>query len=234
MGAFERWLETGHTTEADWGVRLVQLAARGGLARLDREWYLDLPSLAQPHACEPATCAPGLRAPRRRSCCADLTLTPSPEEAEALEAALPELEAWMAPRDPRWKGGAPAWRDEDGLTRPGRRCVFAVPDPVEGLRCGLHQLEDASGRPRGALKPLSCRLFPLALVVLDRRRKLLTALHKQTARLLEAGSAAAFPCLRGERPSPSLARACYPTLVELLGAGRADRVVEEVEAWRAS
>src|SRR5258705_2391870 len=130
-----------------------------------------------------------MRAPRTRSCCADIDVSLSPRERRSLERAAPRIAAFLAPRDPRWAAGAPPLFgevDADGgatLRRAGGRCVFAVPGE-RGLRCGLHLLEDRERRPRGSLKPIPCRLFPLILVDLGDWRRPLTPLPRNTRALV--------------------------------------------------
>jgi hypothetical protein len=136
-------------------------------------------------------------------------------ERKAVADALDEVAAHLAPRDPRWTSARPRWLDQGELTRPGGRCVFAR-EADDGLRCALHEVEDATGRPRGALKPLPCRLFPLVVVDLGERR-LLTAVHRKTARRLGHATARLFPCLREEVDREPLYRSCRDTLEELFG-----------------
>lgn len=217
--------------DADWGPHLLQLMSRGQVGRAGPGKLLDLPALAQAHACATGVCTPGLRAKAARSCCADLDMTPSPEARAAIEANLEEIAAFMAPRDPRWADGPPPRFDGEVATRPGRRCVFSLLGP-EGLSCGLHALEDATGRPRGALKPLPCRLFPLVLVEVDERTTLLSAIHKKTARLAGSRPVSAFPCL-GLAGAPTVAASCRDTIAALWGERAADRAVREVAAWAA-
>lgn len=231
MTEIDAWLEAGGGAEADWAPHVLRLANRGELDRVG-DLLLDLPALAQRHACRPRECTPGSRAPRTRSCCADLELGLTAGERRRIDAAMPEIAGWMRDRDPRWTDGAPAWEADGALVRSQRRCVFAVRTP-EGLRCGLHQLEDATRRPRGALKPVPCRLFPLALVDLGDGR-LLTAVHRRTARALDAPAARSFPCLRDDPDRPVLAEEMADTLAELFGASLARRVRRSVAAYVAA
>src|SRR5688572_26181272 len=145
----DEWLADGDAPEADWTPHLLKLATRGNLGRATAKLLLDLPALEQPYACRSGECSPGMRAPKTKSCCADLEVTVTGDEQARILAALPEITAEMAD-DPRWPA---ATLFEDGaLARPGGRCVFAGQHP-EGLRCRLHTLEDRTGRTRGALKP---------------------------------------------------------------------------------
>lgn len=214
----------------DWTAHALGLAARGQLGRGPGGWLLDLPALAQPWGCASGLCAPGRRAPRARSCCADLELRPTDAERGAITAALPALAAALRDQDPRWSAGPPPIFAEGALSRPGRRCVFALEHP-EGLRCALHLHEDAEGLPRGALKPLACRLFPLILVEGDDGSRLLSAVHRRTARLAGTRPAAAFPCLG--QGATTLAEACQDTLRGLLGPRGAGAVVRAARAWAA-
>lgn len=230
MTEIDAWLESGGGAEADWAPHVLRLANRGELDRVG-DLLLDLPALAQRHACVPSECTPGRRAPRTRSCCADLELGLTAVERRRIQAAMPEIEGWMRDRDPRWANGAPEWESDGALVRSKRRCVFAVVEE-DGLRCGLHQLEDATKLPRGALKPVPCRLFPLALVDLGDGR-LLTAVHRRTARSLDAPTARSFPCLRDDPARPALVDEMADTLTELFGASVSRRVRKAVAAYRA-
>jgi hypothetical protein len=225
------WLAEGEAAEADWGGHMLRLAAKGELGSVGDDLVLDLPALAQRHACRTAECAPGLRKPRVRSCCADLDVSISYGEEERIEQRMDAIRPWMAARDPRWSGGQPAWRDGGTLTRPGGRCVFAIPKGEQGLSCGLHQIEDEGGEPRGALKPLPCRLFPLVVVDLGDGRMFLSAVHSRTARQLGHASAKVFPCLRGDADRPMLVQEARTTLGEIFGKRRATWIVKKVEGW---
>jgi hypothetical protein len=217
----------------DWSVHLLQLAARGELGRVSRSLYLDLPALAQAWTCATGACTPGQRVPDARSCCADLEVTPTDAERAAIEAALPEIASFLASRDPRWATPQAPF-DGDALRRPSRRCVFALPPTSEtpGLSCALHALEDATGRPRGALKPLPCRLFPLVIVDAEEGRTLLTAVSRRTWRLAGSRPARAFPCL-GAPGAPTVAEACADTITALYGAKAAKAVAGAAATWRA-
>lgn len=222
------WLAAGSVAEADWEAHVRRLALHGGLGYAADGLLLDLPALAQPHACRPATCAPGLRAAGSRSCCADLDVELTEPEVDALTVALPELTAFLAPRDPRWAGGAPDLLEGPVLRRPGGRCVFAATGP-HGLACGLHALEDATGRARGTLKPMPCRLFPLVVVDLGEERTLLTAVHRTTARHVGLPPRR-FPCLLSDDRA-SLVRSARDTLEELWGPATARAIARAVRAY---
>lgn len=224
----DTWLAHGETAEADWGGHVSRLANRGELGFGGRKLLLDLPALAQPFACVPSRCAPGLRVAGRRSCCADLTVEVTPSEEAAINGALPELAAWMAPRDARWKGGAPQTFEEGSLVRADRRCIFAMRDE-RGLSCGLHALEDATARPRGTLKPMPCRLFPLVVVDLGSEQLLLTAVSRKLGERFGLPPARLFPCLGGaQRP---LVDEVADTIRELWGEGTVRRVRRAVREW---
>lgn len=233
--------------DPDWSVHLLQLAARGELGRATPRLLLDLPALAQPWTCASAVCTPGLRAPDARSCCADLEVTPTAPERAAIHGAMDEIAAFMAPRDARWADGPPEVFAHDALRRPpdrradrsaeapapGKtrpRCVFALHTP-QGLACGLHAVEDATSRPRGTLKPLPCRLFPLILVDIEDGRTLLSAIHPRTARLAGSRPARAFPCL-GIPEAATVAESCADTLTELFGARAARSAGSAAATWR--
>ena len=225
MSALNEWLGAGAAPEADWPAHVRRLAARGALGWGAAGLLLDLPALAQPHACRPSGCAPGFRGAGARSCCADLDVEPSASEAAAIDAALPEVAAFLATRDPRWSAGAPPWLERGVFTRPGGSCVFATP-AASGFSCGLHALEAVTDRARGTLKPMPCRLFPLVVVDLGDDTILLTAVHGSTARYTGL-PARRFPCLVGGEPT-TLARAAEATLAELWGAPTARRILRAV------
>ncbi|MCB9671506.1 MAG: hypothetical protein H6734_18640 [Alphaproteobacteria bacterium] len=224
MTDLDDWLADGDPGDADWMPHLLGLATRGQLGHTGR-LLLDLPALSQRWSCVPGMCSPGMRTKRARSCCADLEVGVSPTEEERIREAWTEVEAHMAD-DPRWSRGAPEAFDDGTLTRPGRRCVFAKATP-DGLQCGLHQLEDATGRARGALKPMPCRLFPLVIVEMDDGRFFITAIHRRTARLAGSRPAAAFPCLGAT--SQTLAAGCEDILTGLWGKRTARRIVKLAE-----
>lgn len=218
--------------EADWAGHVIRLANRGELGSAGRRLMLDLPALAQPFACVSTSCAPGLRQAGRRSCCADLTVEVTPPEEAAITAALPEVAAWMAPRDPRWADTTPTTFEEGSLVRPGRRCIFAVKDE-RGLTCGLHAVEDATDRPRGALKPLPCRLFPLVVVDLGEGQLLLTAVSRKLGERYGLPPARLFPCLRGEAgTATTVVDDTAETLIALWGEPAFRRVRRAVNAWK--
>jgi len=225
------WLSEGTATETDWGGYVTRLAMRGDLGDGGEGLLLDLPALAQPYACNSVACAPGLRAAKTRSCCADLDAEPTSAERAAIEAARDELAAFLAPRDPRWRSGPPTLFAGDVLTRPDGRCVFAVAGPT-GLACALHTLEDSTGRARGTLKPMACRLFPLIVVDLEEGRLLLTAVSPHTARHADLPPPRTFPCLRGDTTTEQrLVRGVRDTITELWGAATAGRVERAVTRW---
>lgn len=228
----DAWMAGDGAAEADWSEHLWKLAARGELGTASAGLMLDLPALTQTYACVPSECTPGRREARTKSCCADLEPGLGVSEIAAIEGAMPEIAAFMKGRDARWADGAPAVFDGDTFLRPKKRCVMSVETP-EGLRCGLHQLEDATRRPRGTLKPVPCRMFPLALVAIDEERRLLTALHKKTTSKLDAPSAKQFPCLRGDLARPPLYVSQSDTLTELFGAKAYKKIDTVARQWLA-
>lgn len=210
----DAWLDEGAPPEADWAPYILQRALSGELGDGGPGLLLDLPPLLQPYACRSRLCSPRTRAPEARSCCADLDVGISERDQAALEAALPQITSAME-GDSRWSDGVPQLFEDDQLCRPGGTCVFARLGP-DDLTCGLHAAEDATGQPRGALKPIPCRLFPLAVVDLGDGRLLLTAVHRDTAALLATRPARVFPCLSAA--ATPLFAAERATLTEVFGA----------------
>ncbi len=194
----EEWLHDGEAPEADWGGYVLKRALRGELGDGGEDLLLDLPALTAPYGCRSGACTPGRRTPKARSCCADLEVGLTGGEIAAIVRALPEIAPHLS-EDARWAAGAPALFDDGALRRPGRRCVFAV-DRGDGLVCALQLAEAASARPAGSLKPMPCRLFPLSLVDLGDGRLMLTAIHRDTARMLDSRPARVFPCLGEGEP----------------------------------
>lgn len=224
LRVLDAWLGEGDAGDGDFAAHVLRLATKGGLSRAGR-YLLDVPALTQRYACRSRECTPGRRAPRVRSCCADVDVSLSARERGAIERALPRLASFMSRRDPRWRGPllAPVIDAEGSLSRPGGRCVFAV-NAEQGLRCGLHQAERAWGLRAGALKPVPCRLFPIIVVDLGEGRRLLTAVARATSALVGTYPAARFPCLRDDAARPPLYREMRSTLTALLGARATDAI----------
>ncbi|MCB9681234.1 MAG: hypothetical protein H6733_07150 [Alphaproteobacteria bacterium] len=231
----DAWLAEGDAPEADWGSHLLALALADGLGAADgdgdAELLLDLPALAAPFACRPHTCTPGRRPARARSCCADVLVQPTPGERAAITRALPHVRAWMTEHDHRWANGPPTLWTDEGLARPRGRCVFAS-EEADGLRCGLHVVEDAQGWRRGTIKPMPCRLFPLVVVDLGDGRRLLTAVTPRTARKVGLASAKVFPCLGDPVLRPALYQSQRDTIEALWGPAVYRAIGRGVGAWR--
>lgn len=228
--SLDDWMAEGAAVEADWPAHVTRLAMRGDLGHAGASLLLDLPALAAPYACQPHACTPGLRAPRTRSCCADLDVELSGREHAALVADLPAIAAYLAPRDARWADGPPTWSTQNLLARPKKRCVFAVLGAEGALSCGLHALEDESGRERGALKPLTCRLFPLLIVDLGGGQRLLTAVSRTNVKH-GVPSPRWFPCLRVVERASTVAEETGNTLIELWGARKAREIRRQVRDY---
>ena len=222
--SLDAWLGEGTAVEADWSGHVTRLALRGGLGHAKKgALLLDLPALAAPYACEPSQCTPGLRAPRTRSCCADLEVELSRAESAAIEAVLPAIAASLAPSDARWARGAATWQANGILARPGRRCVFAVLGADQALSCGLHGFEDENRLARGTVKPLPCRLFPLLVVELGGGQHLLTAVSRTNIKN-GVPSPRWFPCLRDAARATTVADDTAETLVSLWGTRTAQSI----------
>ncbi len=225
------WLDDQGAPEADWTRVVLQRAMSAQLGHGGEGVLLDMLALTQPHACRPHLCTPGMRGRTDRSCCADLEVSVADEEVDVIEQALPEIALAMQ-ADPRWADAVPAWNEDGALVRhadPGsrrKRCVFAESTP-EGLRCVLHRLERETDREPGELKPLPCRLFPLALVAMGDGSVLVTAIHKKTARDLASRPARVFPCLSDG--APPLYESEREVIESVLGAEVYDAIVVAAE-----
>jgi hypothetical protein len=224
------WQAQGDAPEADWATYLWHLAAEDGLGSATSKLLLDLPALAQPYTCSSALCTPGRRTSGARSCCADLEVTLTEPERSRLERNKKRVRAHMVAHDPRW-AAEPDRATLEGLalTRPGRRCVFAI-HRAEGLRCGLHEVEDLHRLEPGALKPIACQLFPLVLVALEKERAFLTALTPRVARMIGSRPPRVFPCL-GDPADPPLVENMKDTLHHLFGSRTAGSILDETRAW---
>ncbi len=228
--SLDDWMAQGPAVESDWAGHVTRLAIRGELGHAGASLLLDLPALAAPYACQPNACTPGLRVPRTRSCCADLDVDLSDSEHAAITADLTAITAYLAPRDERWANGSPTWSTQSLLARPKKRCVFAVLGVEGALSCGLHALEDESRRERGALKPLTCRLFPLLVVDLEGGQRLLTAVSRGTIKH-GVPSPRWFPCLRVAERASTVAEETGDTLRELWGERRARGIQRQVREF---
>ena len=80
---------------------------------------------------------------------------------------------------------------------------------------------------------MPCQLFPLVVVEIDAERRLLTAVHRKTARLLHAATSKLYPCLRGDAPDP-LYVAQRDTIVGLLGADVYAGIKSAARSWTRS
>jgi hypothetical protein len=223
------WQGEGEAQEADWATYLWSLTRKDALGSATSKLLLDLPALAQPYACTSGLCTPGRRASGARSCCADLEVTLTTPERSRLERSMKQVRAHMVEHDPRWTADPELAPFEDStLTRPGRRCVFAIPR-AEGLRCGLHEIEEEQGLQ---LKPIACQLFPLVLVSLGDERSFLTALTPGVSRMTGSRPPRVFPCL-GDPAKPPLAEEMKDTLDQLFGSRAAQAILRETRAFMA-
>jgi hypothetical protein len=162
-----------------------------------------------------------------------LAVSLSATEIARIEREMGDIKGWMSDNDDvRWVVGAPTWHQDGVLTRPRGRCVFAL-SGAEGLSCGLHEVEDLEALPRGTLKPLPCRLFPLVVVDMGDGRMFLTAVHSKTARRLGHATAKVFPCLRGDLERPMLVVEAAETLGAVFGKRRVPWILKRVVGWAA-
>jgi hypothetical protein len=175
-------------------------------------------------ACVPARCSPAVARGRYRSCCADLSVTLSPTEKGRLMRCRKRLGEHLSKHEASLRreevAGASYWLAEDSasLARPNGRCAFSRIEKDCRIRCHLHVFARAQGVAPGALQPLSCSLFPLALFALTPGRVLVTVLQKTNYTLLRGLPPERFPCL-SDSTLPPLIESMRTTLDRLFGKG---------------
>jgi len=201
----QRWLRArdraphGDSPEGpDWQAWLLRRMSRAEIVDVGGV-FLDRAILRQRFACVADRCAPGPSRGRLKSCCADALVPLSLAEEQRLRQVGPALSTFLRRREPRLEAvpGRAFFRSpaEPALARPGGRCVFSRIDSAGRIRCALHAFSRAARLDRGAIQPLSCRLFPLIVVGLPRNRVALTLVARHTHRLVSAPAPDRYPCL---------------------------------------
>lgn len=229
-----RWLraephESDLGTHPDWDTWLLRQMAQGEVF-LVGDVMVDRAVLRQRFACVSDRCAPGPDRGHYRSCCADVFLPLSRGEDRRLETRGIDLLGWMKKREPRLGQcrGRGFYRaaGERTLARPGGRCVFSSIDGHRRIRCHLHAYAKRVEIDRGALQPVSCRLFPLIVVDRADRKALLTVVASHTSRLVGAHPARRYPCL-DDASLPPLRESMRGDLDWLFGKGFAKALANQ-------
>ncbi len=182
----------------DWQTWLLRQMSRAEIVDVGGV-FLDRAILRQRFACVSDRCAPGPSRGRLKSCCADAQVLLSHAEEQRLRQVGPALSTYLSRRETRL--GALEGRaffcsaGEPALARPGGRCVFSRIDRAGRIRCALHAFSKVARLDRGAIQPLSCRLFPLIAVGLPRNGVALTLVARHTHRLVSAPAPDRYPCL---------------------------------------
>lgn len=176
-------------------------------------------------ACVPARCSPAVVRGRYRSCCADLSVTLSPTEKGRLLHRRKRLGEHLCRRETSVGVGPSYWLEQDGaaLARPHGRCALSKIEKDSSIRCHLHAFARAQGVAIDALQPISCGLFPLALLALTPGRVLVTTLQETNHKLLGILPPKRFPCL-SDPTLPPLLESMSATLDRLFGDGFARAV----------
>lgn len=206
----------------DWQAWLLGRMSRGQIADVGGV-LVDRAVLAARFACASDRCAPRPgRGALAVSCCADVSVSLSRSEERRLRGAWPRLERFLLrcerPSAPSRPPGFMEGAQGAALARPSGRCVFSQIDRAGRIRCRLHAFARAAGLDRGALQPLSCRLFPLIAVALPRGRVALTLVARHTHRLVWAFAPERYPCL-GDPALPPLVDSMKADLDWLFGRG---------------
>lgn len=233
LRAPDRGREPSGADDPDWQAWLLRRMSRGQIADVGGI-FVDRALLSARFACASDRCAPGpTRGARVVSCCADVAVPLSGPEERRLREAGPKLQRFLrgrtaAARRGGWSAGF-ATPEDHVLCRPSRRCVFSRIDGAGRIRCRLHAFARASALDRGALQPVSCRLFPLIAVELPRGRVALTLVARHTYRLVGAFPPERYPCL-SDPSMPPLAASMAGDLDWLLGRGFARALRERAGA----
>lgn len=184
----------------DWDAWRDRLKQAGRLLKVGPV-EVDRAVLEQRFACVPERCSPSPTRGKSKCCCTDLEVTLTRLEGKQLDRSVAPLAAYMAHKEPRLgidpscKGSF--WRAEDRavLCRPDGRCVFSLCDGEGRVRCHLHAFAREQGMPLSEIQPLTCRVFPLLLVVLGRGKLVLSVLAKHSFREVGSLHPRRFPCL---------------------------------------
>lgn len=177
-----------------------------GLLRLDARALLSLA-----HECRPAECQ------ARPSCCATYEIAVTPKELEAVLGFCDSASQWAQGLDPEEcfeetdDGGLALAADENGA------CCFAYRRGKnrKALWCSLHTAALAQGIESGRVKPMPCRLWPLALS------------EDEVPVLSVQEGAFAFPCNRWRS---SKAKRLHAGVRGLLASAFGEEAAAEMEA----
>ncbi len=148
--------------------------------------------------------------PRERTCCVGLVVAVSRREMRVIDSLMDEL-ARVAPHLREGDGYVDAFTDDDGDLQieprdEGGACPFLFTRRGRAL-CSIHHLALATGREVAAVKPESCRHWPL---VLQRHRgRLRVTVHPSAERI---GCVTPRADLPGQ---PTIREAFAPEIAEL-------------------
>jgi hypothetical protein len=202
-------------------------------------------------SCDTRECSPTRRPGSRKawresglkSCCADLVVDLAPLEVQGLERHWPAIRESLAAKDAFFEGKDA--RDmvemsgdfEVSLRKRAGRCIFAIPDPEWGLRCGVHAACLERGIPLREAKPVVCDTFPLLVIDLDHARtRFYLGAHDEAsegiAGLGEYGTAQ-FPCLARNGKGDPLFRAMESTLRAYFGDAWFEECAAAAESYLA-
>jgi hypothetical protein len=174
--------------------------------------------------CDSTICSPGLRRRGGKSCCAELTAYISQAEIDALRPHFDDVRAVMRRVEPRWSAESIddcVERGDDlewSLVKRRNRCVFGWVQPETGqILCGIHSMLLETSKSLGEFKPLTCQLFPLAVVPFG-EKTLVTAISDTTRNVLGFGEAPKkFDCLGAPRTTVPLYQSMRTALVTMFG-----------------
>lgn len=212
----------------DWDAWREQLKEAGRLLKVGPV-EVDRAVLEQRFACVPERCSPSQTRGKSKCCCTDLEVELTRLEGKHLDRFAEPLTGYMARKEPRLGIAASCkgrfWREEDRavLCRPDGRCVFSLRDGQGRVRCHLHAFARKQGVPLSEIQPLTCRVFPLLLVVLGRGKLVLSVLAKHSFREVGSLHPRRFPCL-SDPTLPPIYESLSADLDWMFGQGFADEL----------
>jgi hypothetical protein len=235
---YDRWLEALCLDMEDKFVAFLRQTGRA--VEIDNVVVDSQELFARHFTCDTTTCDPTLRGRAMRSCCCELTVDLTWDEARRIEEHLPDIRAVMeeAAQAPGLavldRGAFHVMADDFSpqLAKHRWGCVFAYREEGRSFRCAVHAAALRLGLPITALKPNICSLWPLALIEYQTGQYVLTALTDETGGLLEDDEQhARYACLKNDRKGPPLYREFTGLLAELFGAEFIARLDAEYERW---